>query len=75
MVQVGNDVVMLPFILCFTLTAPVVLVCDYCDIFTETVRPISREIELEDGNTHSTCYTLTLAAICFHCASASFTGI
>lgn len=50
-VQLGNHVVMLPFIVCTTLAAPVVLGCDYCDRFVEAIRPKNREVELDDGST------------------------
>ncbi|PXF44214.1 hypothetical protein BWQ96_05995 [Gracilariopsis chorda] len=50
-VQHGNHVFRLSFIVCTTLASPVVLGCDYFDRFVETIRPKNREVELDEGFT------------------------
>ena len=40
------------FILCVSLAAPVILVCDFCDKHVEAILPRQRLVELEDGTTY-----------------------
>ncbi|CAN8069066.1 unnamed protein product [Agarophyton chilense] len=49
-VRLGRFVVLVDFIVCKTLAAPVVLGCDYCDKFVEANRPRRRLVELDDGS-------------------------
>ncbi|CAN8076123.1 unnamed protein product [Agarophyton chilense] len=48
LVRLGRFVVLVDFIVCKTLAAPVVLGCDYCDKFVEAIRPRRKLVELDD---------------------------
>ncbi|CAN8063205.1 unnamed protein product [Agarophyton chilense] len=50
MVRLGRFVVLVDFIVCKKLAAPVVLGCDYCDKFFEAIRPRRNLVELDDGS-------------------------
>ncbi|CAN8069585.1 unnamed protein product [Agarophyton chilense] len=49
-VRLGRFVVLVDFIVCKTLAAPVVLGCDYCDKFVEAIRRRRKLVELDDGS-------------------------
>lgn len=49
LVRLGHYVVKLDFLVCKQLAAPVILGCDFCDRFVESIRPRARTVEMEDG--------------------------
>ena len=50
-VRLGHRLVALDFVVCLELAAEVILGCDFCDRFVESIHPRRREIELDDGST------------------------
>lgn len=48
-VTLGHLVVKVDFIVCRSLAAPLILVCDCCDIFVKAICPRLKQMMLEDG--------------------------